>query len=159
MYETRNDLAEKTRKAVTQKLNELLAPAIDLGLQAKQAHWNVKGPNFVGLHELFDEVAKAAEEYADLIAERNVALGGTAEGTLQAVVKRTPLAEYPLAIREWTAHVEAVGQALARFAKDARAAIDAAAKLEDADTADLLTEVSRGLDKLLWMVEAHVQNA
>jgi starvation-inducible DNA-binding protein len=158
MYDTRNDMPESTREEVVRRLNALLAPAIDLKLQAKQAHWNVKGPNFVGLHELFDRLADAADEYADLIAERGVALGGVAEGTPQAVVKRTPLREYPLAIHEWTEHVEAVRHALATFAKDARAAIEATAELKDADTSDVLTEVSRGVDKLLWMVEAHVQN-
>jgi starvation-inducible DNA-binding protein len=157
MYDTRNDIAEATRGKIVERLNALLAPAIDLKLQAKQAHWNVKGPNFVGLHELFDRVAHAADEYADLMAERAVALGGIAEGTLQPVVKRTPLREYPLAIHEWADHVEAVRLALATFGKDARAAIEATAELKDADSSDILTEVSRGLDKLLWMVEAHVQ--
>lgn len=157
MYNTRNDLAETTRKAVAQLLNEQLAQAIDLHLQAKQAHWNVKGPNFVGLHELFDKVADAATEYADSIAERGVALGGTAEGTLQAVSKRSKLREYPLAVGEWAAHVQLLSDAIATFGQGARRAIDDATKLNDANTADLFTEVSRGLDKLLWMVEAHAQ--
>jgi starvation-inducible DNA-binding protein len=157
MYDTGNDIPGATREKLIERLNALLAPAIDLKLQAKQAHWNVKGPNFVGLHELFDRVADAADEYADLIAERGVALGGIAEGTLQTVAKRTPLREYPPVIHEWTEHVEALRHALATFAKDSRAAIDETAALKDADTSDVLTEISRGLDKLLWMVEAHVQ--
>ena len=78
MYETSNDLALATRRSVVEMLNEHLADAIDLHLQAKQAHWNIKGPNFVGLHELFDRIAAQADEYADLIAERAVALGGVA---------------------------------------------------------------------------------
>jgi starvation-inducible DNA-binding protein len=157
MYETRNDLAEATRKSVVQLLNERLAEAIDLQLQAKQAHWNVKGPNFVGLHDLFDRVAEAASEYVDLIAERGVALGGVAEGTVQVVSRRSKLPEYSLTIGEWTAHVEAMRTALATFGTAVRRAIDDATDLKDADTADLFTEVSRGIDKLLWMVEAHVQ--
>ena len=157
MYETRNDLAESTRKPVVQLLNERLAEAIDLQLQAKQAHWNVKGPNFVGLHDLFDRVAGAAGEYGDLIAERAVALGGVAEGTVQVVSRRSKLPEFPLAIGEWTAHVDAMRGALATFGSGARRAIDESTELKDADTADLFTEVSRGIDKLLWMVEAHVQ--
>jgi starvation-inducible DNA-binding protein len=157
MYDTRNDLAESTRKALVQLLNECLAEAIDLQLQSKQAHWNVKGPNFVGLHDLFDRVADAAEEYVDLIAERGVALGGVAEGTVQVVSQRSKLAKYPLTVADWTAHVELMRTALAAFGKTVRRAIDDADKLNDADTADLFTEVSRGVDKLLWMVEAHVQ--
>jgi starvation-inducible DNA-binding protein len=157
MYETRNDLAETTRKAVVQLLNERLAEAIDLQLQAKKAHWNVKGPNFVGLHDLFDRIAEAASEYVDLIAERGVALGGVAEGTVQVVSRRSKLPEYSLTIGEWTAHVEGMRTALATYAKAVRQAIDDATELKDADTADLFTEVSRGVDKLLGMVEAHVQ--
>jgi starvation-inducible DNA-binding protein len=157
MYETRNDLAEPARKGIIQLLNDRLASAIDLQLQAKHAHWNVKGPNFVGLHELFDRVAAAASEYVDLIAERGVALGGVAEGTLQTVSSRSTLPEYVVKGGEWTAHVEGMRTALATFGSSARRAIDEATGLEDADTADLFTEVSRGVDKLLWMVEAHVQ--
>jgi starvation-inducible DNA-binding protein len=157
MYETRNDLQESARKSVVQLLNDRLAEAIDLQLQAKHAHWNVKGPNFVGLHELFDRVADAAREYVDLIAERGVALGGVAEGTVQTVSRRWKLPEYAANSGDWNAHVEAMRMALATFGKSARHAIDEATDLKDADTADLFTEVSRGIDKLLWMVEAHVQ--
>ena len=117
----------------------------------------MKGPNFVGLHDLFDRVAGAAEEYVDLIAERAVALGRVAEGTVQIVSRRSELPEYPVTIAEWTAHVDAMRAALATFGKAARRAIDETTEMKDADTADLFTEVSRGIDKLLWMVEAHVQ--
>ena len=157
MYETRNDLAEPVRNGIVQILNDRLADVIDLQLQAKHAHWNVKGPNFVGLHELFDQVAAAAGEYADLIAERGVALGGVAEGTVQTVARRSKLPEYAVKGAEWTAHVEGMRTALATFGANARRAIDESTELKDADTADLFTEVSRGIDKLLWMVEAHVQ--
>jgi starvation-inducible DNA-binding protein len=157
MYDTRNDLPESARTGLVQLLNDRLAHAIDLQLQAKHAHWNVKGPNFVGLHELFDRVADAAREYADEIAERGVALGGVAEGTLQIVSSKSKLPEYSARTGDWTAHVEAMRTALATFGASARHAIDEATDLKDADTADLFTEVSRGIDKLLWMVEAHVQ--
>src|SRR6185503_8357518 len=102
MYETRNDLAEPTRKSIVRLLNERLAEAIDLQLQAKHAHWNVKGPNFLGLHDLFDRVAETAREYVDLIAERGVALGGVAEGTVQSVSSRSKLPEYSATAGEWT---------------------------------------------------------
>ena len=157
MYDTRNDLAESTRQDVVQLLNDRLAEAIDLQLQAKHAHWNVKGPNFVGLHDLFDRVADAAREYVDLIAERGVALGGVAEGTVQTVSGKTTLPQYAASSGDWLTHVEAMRTALATFGSSARRAIDETAELKDADTADLFTEVSRGIDKLLWMVEAHVQ--
>ena len=158
MYETSNDLESTTRRSAVEMLNEHLADAIDLHLQAKQAHWNIKGPNFVGLHELFDRVAAQASEYSDLIAERAVALGGVARGTLQAVSAQSQLREYALDVGDWRSHVRAMQDALATFGRGVRKAIDDATALNDADTADLFTEVSRGVDKSLWMVEAHVQD-
>ena len=159
MYETSNDLASTTRRSAVELLNEHLADAIDLHLQAKQAHWNIKGPNFTGLHELFERIAVQAGEYADLIAERATALGGVARGTLQAVSRQTQLREYPLEGGDWRAHVQAMRDALATFGRGVRKAIDDATALNDAATADLFTEVSRGADKSLWMIEAHVQDA
>lgn len=158
MFDTRNDLSPATRRSVIELLNEHLADAIDLQLQAKQAHWNIKGPHFVGLHELFDQVAAQATAYADEIAERAVALGGVARGTVQAVTRQSQLGAYPLEAGDWRAHVRAMQDALATFGRGVRKAIDAATAFNDADTADLFTEVSRGADKLLWMVEAHVQD-
>ena len=138
-------------------LNQQLADVLDLGLQAKQAHWNVKGPHFIGLHELFDKVAEGLEEFTDEIAERAVELGGVALGTVQIVSKISRLPAYPLSISSGREHVTALSSALAKFGATTRAAIDTAAKAGDADTADLFTEVSRGVDKLLWFVEAHRQ--
>ena len=159
MYETSNDLPPNTRHSAIEMLNEHLADAIDLQLQAKQAHWNIKGPNFTGLHELFDRIAAQAGEYSDLIAERATALGGVARGTIQAVSGQSQLREYPLDVGDWRAHVQAMRDALATFGRGVRKAIDDATALNDADTADLFTEISRGADKSLWMVEAHVQDA
>ncbi len=157
IHQTRNSLPENVRSKVVALLNQHLADVLDLGLQAKQAHWNVKGPNFIGLHELFDKVAEELEEFTDDIAERAVELGGVALGTIQTVSENSRLAAYPLDLASGEDHVMALSGALAKFGASARAAIDAAAKLGDADTADLFTGVSRGVDKLLWMVEAHTQ--
>jgi len=157
MHRTKNDLAKKNREKLVEILNARLADAIDLKTQAKQAHWNVKGHHFIGLHELFDKVSIAAEAYTDLIAERITALGGTAMGTARVVAQKSSLAEYPLEIVDGTAHVDALSTAMADFNKKVRGNIDDAEKLDDANTADLLTGISRELDKLLWFVEAHVQ--
>lgn len=157
MYPTKNDLPEAARMKLAELLNARLSDGIDLMLQAKQAHWNVKGPQFLQLHELFDKVTDEVRDFVDVIAERAVQLGGIAEGTLQIAAKRSTLDEYPLKIVDGRAHVDALSSALARYAKSTRQAIDRATELGDADTADLFTEVSRGLDKLLWMVEAHLQ--
>jgi len=157
MYETENDIAKSRRVELTSLMNQRLADAVDLQMQMKQAHWNVKGPHFIGLHELFDKVNEAVASYVDLIAERVVQLGGIAEGTVRAAAQRSRLAEYPLDIADGAAHVEAVARALSTFGREARNTIDLADELEDADTADLFTEVSRGIDKWLWFVEAHTQ--
>jgi len=157
MYETENDIAKSRRVELNSLMNQRLADAVDLQMQMKQAHWNVKGPHFIGLHELFDKVNEAVVSYVDLIAERVVQLGGIAEGTVRAAAQRSRLAEYPLDIADGAAHVEAVARALSTFGREARNTIDLADELEDADTADLFTEVSRGIDKWLWFVEAHTQ--
>jgi starvation-inducible DNA-binding protein len=159
MYETENDISKSSRAELNALMNQRLASAVDLQLQMKQAHWNVKGPSFIGLHELFDKVSEAVEDYVDLIAERIVQLGGIAEGTVRVAASRTRLAEYPLEIAEGMAHVEAVARALSTFGAEARTTIDEANALDDADTADLFTEISRGIDKWLWFVEAHSQAA
>jgi len=157
LHQTQNDLREKTRRAMIELLNQHLADVLDLGLQAKQAHWNVKGPYFIALHELFDKVAEELEEFTDDIAERAVELGGVALGTVQIVAKYSRLTAYPVNATSGKAHIAAMSGALAKFGKSVRAAIETAAKAGDADTADLFTGVSRGVDKLLWMVEAHAQ--
>jgi len=157
LHQTRNDLREKTRSTMVTLLNQQLADVLDLGLQAKQAHWNVKGPHFIALHELFDKIAEELEEFSDDIAERAVTLGGIAFGTVQWVDRNSRLNAYPLDITSGREHVSALSDALARFGRTTRAAIDSATKAGDADTADLFTGVSRGVDKLLWLVEAHIQ--
>jgi starvation-inducible DNA-binding protein len=157
MHRTRNDLPEKTRMEMVSMLQERLADAIDLVTQSKQAHWNVKGPSFIGLHELFDAVYKHAGDDADLVAERIVQLGGVAEGTLRATVKRTGLPEYPLTIADGKDHVEALSRALATVGENVRKSIDQADEMGDKGTADVLTEISRSIDKDLWFVEAHNQ--
>ncbi len=159
MYETENDISQNRRVEISALLNQRLADAVDLQTQMKQAHWNVKGPHFIGLHELFDKIDEAVEAYVDLIAERIVQLGGIAEGTARIAAGRSRLEEYPLAIAGGSAHVEAVSKALSTFGHEARNSIDQADELGDADTSDLFTEVSRGIDKWLWFVEAHSQAA
>jgi starvation-inducible DNA-binding protein len=157
MFKTKNDVPEATRVKVVELLNARLADCIVLQTQTKQAHWNVKGPNFIALHELFDQINEAVEDYVDDIAERAVQLGGVAEGTARMAAKRSSLAEYPAMAVDGRSHVEALSSALATFGAAARKGIDLANELGDLDTADLFTEISRGIDKWLWFVEAHLQ--
>ena len=157
MYDTRNDLAATVRSGMVELLNARLADAIDLGAQAKHAHWNVKGPNFIALHELFDDIAEHIEDHIDTIAERVTALGGTAHGTLVTVARKTSLKPYPDEIVAGTRHLEALSSAVADFGAKVRKAIDESARAGDAGTSDLFTGISRELDKDLWFLEAHLQ--
>ncbi len=157
MPETRNSLPDNTRKAMIALLNARLVDAIDLRLAVKQAHWNVKGPNFIALHELFDQIQARIDTFADDIAERSVSLAGVVAGTSQAVVKGSKLDAYPTDAIDEKAHLKALADRLAAFGKLAREAINAADEAGDKDTADLFTGISRQMDKDLWFIEAHLQ--
>src|SRR5207245_6075703 len=133
MYETENDIPQNRRVEISALLNQRLADAVDLQTQMKQAHWNVKGPHFIGLHELFDQIDEAVESYVDLIAERIVQLGGIAEGTARVAAARSRLEEYPINIADGHAHVEAVAKALSTFGHEARKTIEEADELGNAD--------------------------
>ena len=159
MFTTRNDLPQTTRAQVIELLNARLADAIDLGTQVKHAHWNVKGANFIALHELFDKIAEGVEDQIDTIAERVTALGGTARGTLAAVSRNTSLKPYPEDISAGLAHVEALASVVADFGRKVRVGIEESAKLGDADTSDLFTGISRETDKSLWFLEAHLYSS
>src|SRR6266436_9486112 len=159
MFKTKNDLPQDVRSKTVALLNSRLADCIDLQTQTKQAHWNVKGPQFIALHKLFDEIDEAVEEYVDLLAERVVQLGGIAEGTARVVAERSELPEYPLTISTGEEHVWALSSALSNFGERIRRAIDQTADLGDIDSSDICTEISRGTDKWLWFVEAHAEGA
>jgi len=158
MNPTKNDIPKSAREKVAALLNARLADTADLAYQAKQAHWNVKGPHFEELHELFDEVYTGVQGYADEIAERAVQLGGQVHGTVRAAAKNSSLPEYPLNITGGLDHAEALSDVLAAYGKRIRKDIDKADAWGDPGTADLLTEISQGIDKFLWMVEAHLQD-
>ena len=158
MYKTKIDLSEKIRRNVIVILNDRLAEAIDLQSQVKQAHWNVKGPHFIALHELFDKISDVVLEQIDEIAERVSSLGGTAEGTVAVAAKRSKLKNYPLSITAGKDHLFYLSTQVAAFGKSVRGAIEDTDELGDADTADLFTGISRDLDKYLWFLEAHLQD-
>jgi starvation-inducible DNA-binding protein len=158
MYKTKIDLSEKTRRNVIAVLNDRLSDAIDLQSQVKQAHWNVKGPHFIALHELFDKISDAVLEQIDEIAERITSLGGTAEGTVAVAARRSKLKNYPLSITSGRDHLLYLSTQLSVHGKSVRGAIEATADLGDADTADLFTQLSREIDKYLWFLEAHLQD-
>lgn len=157
LHPTKIDIADNTRSVMIDILNARLADSIDLASQMKQAHWNVKGPAFIALHELFDNIHDAVQGHIDDIAERIAALGGTARGTAAVAAGASVLPAYPLDVHSGSEHVEAVSAALAVFGKNVREAIAEAGEVGDANTEDLFVGVSRDIDKNLWLVEAHAQ--
>lgn len=157
MHTTKNDLPKPVRERATVTLNDALATSTHLALQAKQAHWNVKGPSFKALHDLFDEVTLKARSFSDDIAERAAQLGAVVDGTLATVVSKSKLARYSLAYVSGNDHVDALAASMATFAEQARVSIAICEEIGDAVSADLFTEVAREADKLTWMLESHLQ--
>jgi len=156
LLRTRNDLPYPVRLRACRRLNRQLADCIDLQTQCKQAHWNVKGADFIALHKLFDEINEAVEGYVDLLAERVVQLGGVAEGTLRCVAQRSTLDLYPSSISDAAQHIDALAGALSAFGRSSRRGIDEMDGLNDAASADILTQIVRGIDQSLWFVEAYL---
>jgi starvation-inducible DNA-binding protein len=154
---TVNDVPSNAKTVAIRLLNARLADSIDLALLTKQAHWNIKGPDFIALHLMIDGFRTELDEHVDTMAERVVQLGGTALGTTQEVGKATTLAPYPTDIHTSKAHLAALIERYGKVAKAVRAGIDEADEAGDADTADIFTAYSRALDKSLWFLEAHVQ--
>jgi len=154
---TRNDLDARLRERMIGLLNQQLADTLDLYTQVKQAHWNVKGPHFIALHELYDKLAEELEDPIDDIAERVTALGGIARGTARIAADESRLSELSHGSFDGLKLTAQLADRYAALGKSTRAAIDSADKAGDADTADLFTGISRGLDKALWFLEAHLQ--
>ncbi|MEA3212003.1 MAG: starvation-inducible DNA-binding protein [Chthoniobacter sp.] len=159
MHPTQNSLSNKTRTQVAAILNQSLADLMDLYSQTKQAHWNVRGRHFYSLHKLFDDLAAMVEEHLDEIAERVTALGALAQGTVRLAAANSRLTEFPLEETGDSIYLAALSGRFALCANETRKAIDETSQVGDTGTADLLTAVSRDLDKALWMLEAHTQEA
>ena len=154
---SRHSLPEKTRIEVAALLQERLADSINLMMQVKQAHWNVKGLNFIAMHELFDMVFNDTGRYVNVLAERIVQLGGIAQGPVLVVAKNSPPSGEAWDASSNKRHVAQLAHEISFYGELIRQGIDQANKLNDADTADILTEISRGADNNLWFVEAHEQ--
>ncbi|HTR15744.1 MAG TPA: DNA starvation/stationary phase protection protein Dps [Acetobacteraceae bacterium] len=157
LHRNRNTLNANTKTSIVALLNARLADGIDLALMTKQAHWNVKGPQFIGIHEMLDGFRTKQDDWNDMMAERAAQLGGAAIGTSQAIMTNSKLAPYPTDIYTIADHLAALIDRYATFAAAIHASIAEADAAGDATTTDLFTEISRGADKQLWFLEAHVQ--
>lgn len=156
-HHTQNDLADNAKKTAIDLLNKRLADTIDLALLTKQAHWNLKGRNFIAVHEMLDMFRATIDKHVDIIAERAAQLGGQPAGTTQAVEKATSIAPYPVDLSAVDDHLKALAERYATAANEMRESIDQADDAGDADTADIFTAASRDLDKALWFIEAHIE--
>ncbi len=156
LYPTKNDLPSNAKQTVIELLNARVADTIDLALITKQAHWNIKGINFIAVHEMLDTLRTQIDDYVDTMAERIIQLGGTALGTVQTTDKKTTLEPYPTDIHAIKDHLAALIDRYGKVANSVRANIDESDEAGDATSADVFTEVSRGLDKALWFLEAHL---
>ncbi len=148
-------LTQQTQEQMCEELNARLADGIDLRLAVKEAHWNLRGRGYIGVHELLDEVSVRLDDYTDLMAERVAMMGGFARGTTQVVAKKTSLKAYPVEMTEIEEHIAALVERFKVFGKSLREAIDTAGDAGDEDTADLFTEVSRGVEKDTWFIGAN----
>ena len=157
LHPTRTKLDSNARSVAIDVLNKRLADGLDLALITKQAHWNLKGPQFIGVHMMLDGFRTEQDDLTDKMAERITALGGTAFGTTQDITRDSQLQPYPTNIYKIADHLAALIDRYSVYANAVRQNIDETDEAGDPDTADLLTEVSRAIDKQLWFLEAHVQ--
>lgn len=157
LFETHIDIDKETRTKLIEVLNAQLADTFDLFSQTKQAHWNVKGMDFMQLHELFDEGAALLIGYVDMLAERVTALAGEARGTVRMAAKNTTLEEFPEDTFQDETVVQVVAERWGAYAASTREAGDKAEQLKDMATNDLFIEIQRGVDKFLYFLDAHIQ--
>ncbi|HVA37531.1 MAG TPA: DNA starvation/stationary phase protection protein Dps [Candidatus Dormibacteraeota bacterium] len=159
LHKSKIDVPERDRTQLVTLLNETLADAIDLQSQVKVAHWNVKGMNFIALHELFDSIAAIVVEQIDTVAERITALGGIARGSVRRAAADSRIPEYPNDIHDGKSHVAALIERVAAYAHNLRLGIETSDTIGDPDTNDLYVEISRAIEKQLWFLEAHLQGS
>jgi starvation-inducible DNA-binding protein len=157
VHDTANDVPSNAKNVAIELLNANLAAGIDLALAIKQAHWNLKGPQFIAVHEMLDGFRAEMDGHTDTMAERVVQLGGTALGTTQAVAEGSPLKPYPTDIYAIPDHLKALAERFGAVANNVRKAINDSDDAGDPTTADIFTAASRSLDKALWFLESHLE--
>ena len=149
-------LPEETKTQLIDALNAVLATTSDLRSQVKQAHWNIKGPQFVSRHELFDSLAARLHDHADAIAERAATLGGYAMGTVRQSAEHSKLPEYDLRAVDGKHHIRTLVDRYSDYNRLIRNAVGEAHDHNDPATEDLYTEILRQTELDMWFLESHV---
>ncbi|MGE3171465.1 MAG: DNA starvation/stationary phase protection protein Dps [Planctomycetota bacterium] len=154
MYQSPSSLAPEARTEISQALNVVLTDGIDLQTQIKVAHWNIKGPQFPGLHPLFDTFAQELSLHNDGIAERVVTLGALAVGTARHVAANSSLSDYPQDVTRDQEHVKLLASRFESYLASLRKGRAVAEKHGDDDTVDQLTAVVQAFEKHAWFLRA-----
>jgi starvation-inducible DNA-binding protein len=151
-------LTDKQAARLTELLQKQLSTYNDLHLTLKHIHWNVVGPNFIGVHEMIDPQVDAVRDFADDVAERIAALGASPEGTPGAIIRDRAWDDYSVGRDTVQAHLAALDLVYNGVIEDIRAAID---ETDDIDqvTQDLLISQAGNLEKFQWFVRAHLESS
>ena len=155
---TRNTLPTKTREKMSDEINARIATLIDLQLQVKQTHWNIRGPQFIAIHEMLDKLYADLDKWVDAMAERITQLGGAAYGTLDAIKGSSSLDKYPTQDLTWQDRMEHLADVIAASSTETRDSIEVAEDAGDPVSGDIITDAARGLDLWLWKVESHLDS-
>jgi starvation-inducible DNA-binding protein len=157
MFKSPSHLPEDARATIAETLNARLADGLDLHMQIKVAHWNVKGPQFAALHPLFETFAIGLAAHNDSIAERAVTLGAKAYGTARHVAARSRIPEYDQETTRDLEHVRLLAERIEIYLVGLRESRGVGEKLGDTDTVDLLTGVISEFEKHAWFLRASLE--
>ena len=151
-------LTDKQGARLAELLQKQLSTYNDLHLTLKHIHWNVVGPNFIGVHEMFDPQVEAVRGFADDVAERIAALGASPQGTPGAIIKDRTWDDYSVGRDRVQAHLAALDLVYTGVIEDIRKNIEETGEL-DPVTQDLLIGQAGQLEKFQWFVRAHLESA
>lgn len=151
-------LTDKEGAEVAEVLQSALSRYNDLHLTLKHVHWNVVGPNFIGVHEMIDPQVELVRGYADEVAERIAALGASPKGTPGAILGDRTWDDYSVNRDTAQAHLAALNLVYTGVIEDTRKSIERLGEI-DPVSEDMLIGHAGELEKFQWFVRAHLENA
>jgi starvation-inducible DNA-binding protein len=151
-------LSEKDGNKVADLMQKQLSTYNDLHLTLKHVHWNVVGPNFIGVHEMIDPQVELVRGYADEVAERIATLGKSPLGTPGAILKDRTWDDYSVERDTVQAHLAALDLVYTGVIEDTRKIIETLGEL-DPVSQDMIIGHAAELEKFQWFVRAHLENS